>query len=143
MMSKGTRHDGGGDEPVDGRRLIGIWNADGTTVGELGYVLRKLTGRGGCALCDITHGWNPRGRADWRQACDAAGLEIQLLHSDEASARQLAATTGLPSILAWSDGTWAQVLSPGDLAGMESSPARLVAALTGAVPEPYGSAELR
>jgi hypothetical protein len=52
--------------------LIGVYNADGGTAGELRYVARKAVGRGHCALCDITH----RGftqRAEWSEAL-ARGL---------------------------------------------------------------------
>jgi hypothetical protein len=43
-------------------KFVGIYNADGTILGEISYVAKKLAGRGSCALCDITHGWTGRNR---------------------------------------------------------------------------------
>jgi len=43
----------GVDDNVD---YVGIYNADGSLLGEVSYVLAKYTGRGHCELCDITHG---------------------------------------------------------------------------------------
>jgi len=37
------------------KTLYGIYNAEGTLLGELKYLFMKLSGRGSCALCDITH----------------------------------------------------------------------------------------
>ena len=48
-------------------RLVGVYDADGTVLGELSYFLRARIGRAHCSLCDITHG-RIRERADWR-AC--------------------------------------------------------------------------
>ena len=48
-------------------KLVGIYNANGSVLGELKYLVGKLTGQSDCALCDITHG--PfRGKADFRDA---------------------------------------------------------------------------
>ena len=69
-----------------------IYDADGTLAGEVGYVLGKLAGVRRCALCDISHGWNPAGKAAWRRD---SGLSCQLkwLHRDEQSAALAAHTT--------------------------------------------------
>ena len=47
-------------------RLLAIFDADGTCIGELQYLLNKCAGWESCALCDISHGWNPIGKAAWR-----------------------------------------------------------------------------
>ena len=64
--------------------LFAIYNAEGSLVGELRYALTKALGGFTCALCDITHGWNPRGKRVWQ---DCAGLtkRVQWLHKDEVS----------------------------------------------------------
>jgi len=64
--------------------LLAIYNAEGSLAGELRYALTKALGGITCALCDITHGWNPRGKRVWR---DCAGLpeSVQWLHKDEVS----------------------------------------------------------
>ncbi len=37
-------------------KLIGIYNANGSVVGEAQYFYGKSIGQAHCALCDITHG---------------------------------------------------------------------------------------
>ena len=52
---------------MDSRQIVfGIYNADGTFFGELGYVIAKLGGKRSCSLCDVTHGWNPFGKRQWK-----------------------------------------------------------------------------
>ena len=40
-------------------QYFAIYDADGSLAGELSYALGKLAGARRCALCDISHGWNP------------------------------------------------------------------------------------
>jgi len=49
------------------RELIGVYDADGTLLGEARYWIGARLGRAHCALCDITHGLFTE-RADWRAA---------------------------------------------------------------------------
>ena len=114
-----------------GRNFVGIYNADGTILGEISYVAKKLIGRGSCALCDITHGWTGR-RRDFDTTCTSAGVEWTLLHRDEASADQLTAAGPLPAVIRQNDnGKWELVLGPSDLDECDGDPAALVARLTG------------
>ena len=109
--------------------FVGIYNADGTILGEIAYVARKLAGRGTCSLCDITHGWTGR-RRDFDATCSAAGIEWTLLHRNEASPEQLLAAGPLPAVVAWRDGTWTLVLGPDELDECDGNPVALVARLT-------------
>jgi hypothetical protein len=59
-----------------------IYDADGSLLGELRYLAGKLTGQASCALCEISHGLNPRGKRAWRTACRALP-EVTWLHRDE------------------------------------------------------------
>ncbi len=106
--------------------LVGIFDADGGLRGELRYVIDKLAGRGHCALCDITHGLNPRGKRSFREACAAAGVTMTLLHRDEASPEQLAAAGRLPAVLAGADDHWRVLVPEGDLAACEGNPTELL-----------------
>jgi len=106
-------------------KYAGIYNADGTLLGEIAYVVRKYTGRGHCELCDITHG-TLRRKPEWDSACKRAGLEIDLLHRDEASDEQLRAAGELPAVVADSGDGWRLVAGPAELARCEGSPERLV-----------------
>ena len=109
-------------------KYAGIYNADGTLLGEIAYVLRKYTGRGHCELCDITHG-TMRRKPEWDSACAQAGLDIALLHRDEASDDQLRAAGDLPAVVANDGSGWRLVTGPNDLARCEGSPEKLVALL--------------
>lgn len=111
-------------------KYAGIYNADGTLLGEIAYVVRKYTGRGHCELCDITHG-TLRRKPEWDTACRSAGLDIDLLHRDEASAEQLRAAGDLPAVVVNDGHGWRLVAGPDDLARCEGSPDRLVALLIG------------
>ena len=113
----------------NGRNFVGIYNADGTILGEVSYVAKKLFGRGSCALCDITHGWTGR-RRDFDTTCNSAGIEWTLLHRDEATPEQLAAAGPLPAVIAEREGTWKLVLGPGELNECDGDPAALVTRLT-------------
>lgn len=110
------------------QRHVGIYNADGTLLGELAYVLRKYTGRGHCGLCDITHG-PVRRKPVWDLACKRAGIEIVLLHRDEADAVQLAAAGKLPAVITERDGRWVLTLGPAELAACNGDPEEFVARL--------------
>ncbi len=109
-----------------GVRLVGIYDADGTLAGEFRYAVGKLMGRSSCALCDITHGWNPMGSRQWKQACAASPVDLELVHRDDATAEQLAATSALPSIVAHDGEGWSEPLTTADIAGHKGSPEALL-----------------
>ena len=102
--------------------LVGIYDADGTLVGELRYAAGKLLGREKCALCDITHGWNPMGSRRWKQACAVSDVELELVHRDEATDDQMAAASGLPSILRQRDGQWSEAMPAPEIAQFVGHP---------------------
>ncbi|WP_419846165.1 hypothetical protein [Candidatus Poriferisocius sp.] len=106
--------------------FVGIYDADGGLGGELRYVAGKLLGRGKCALCDITHGWNPMGSRSWKQACAVSDVDLELLHRDEATAEQLAATTALPTILRGDDGQWSEIVPADEIAQFVGAPDALL-----------------
>jgi len=64
------------------RQFFAIYNADGSLSGEIRYLLGKLSGASECALCELSHGWNPLGREVWRQSKEALS-QLVWLHRDE------------------------------------------------------------
>ena len=62
--------------------LYAIYDADGSLVGELRYLVDKFLGRANCALCDLSHGWHPAGKRAWRQQ-QGATTQLSWLHRDE------------------------------------------------------------
>ena len=116
----------GVDDNVD---YVGIYNADGSLLGEVSYVLAKFTGRGHCELCDITHGTFRRKRS-WNTACDNAGIDIALVHRDEATANQLHVAGDLPAVIRKDGNSWRLVAGPAELAACDGDPERLMSLLT-------------
>lgn len=54
-MRRPTLRDDRGMAPTL-QRLVGVYDADGTVLGELSYFVKARLGRAHCSLCDITHG---------------------------------------------------------------------------------------
>ncbi len=107
--------------------FLGIYDADGGLGGELRYVAGKLMGRGKCALCDITHGWNPMGSKSWKQVCAVSDVELELLHRNEVTAEQLASANGLPAILRMDEnGQWREAIPASELSQYVGAPDALL-----------------
>ena len=80
--------------------LIAIYDADASITGEIRYLLRKVFSNNTCALCDLTHGWNPLGKSAWRRRPETEPNVIWL-HRDEAPEGLLNAVDGeLPCVIA-------------------------------------------
>ncbi|MGH9287761.1 MAG: hypothetical protein ACRD0V_05620 [Acidimicrobiales bacterium] len=80
--------------------FVGVYDANGTIRGELAYLVRRATGCGHCALCDISHGALRR-RPAFDRAVARLPVPIWMLHRDELDAEQAAAATGsIPCVLA-------------------------------------------
>ncbi len=115
------------------RRLVGVYDADGTLRGELAYWIGARLGRSHCALCDITHGL-ARERADWK-AC-RAGLPVPFdtYHRDDQPGAIRTATSNVaPVVVADTDHGYVQLLSPAEIAACAGSGERLVEAIEHAV----------
>ena len=80
-------------------RILAIYDADISVIGELTYAVGKLTGTRNCALCDITHGLNPFGKWSWRSYCKDRA-EVEWLHRNEITDEMLAQLpTPLPCVI--------------------------------------------
>jgi hypothetical protein len=92
-----------------------IYDADGTLAGEVGYALGKLAGVRRCALCDISHGWNPAGKSAWRRD-SGLSCQLQWLHRDEQSAALAAHTANqLPLVVEQRDDRFRTLLGAEEL----------------------------
>lgn len=116
--------------------LTGVYDADGTLVGELRYFLGARLGRAHCALCDITHG-SVRERPEWRECRDGLAVPFTTVHRDEQGPEVAGATAGsYPAVVATlDDGTALCLLGAEDLeiaARAEDRQAALVAAVEAA-----------
>ena len=115
---------------MDRRQIVfGIYNADGTFFGELGYVIAKLGGKKSCSLCDVTHGWNPFGKRQWKGLCKSSSLDIQLIHRDEATESQLQAAADLPSFITETQEGWTQIMTSTQITKLKNLPETIVSML--------------
>ena len=96
--------------------IFAIYNAEGSLAGELRYAMTKALGGTTCALCDITHGWNPRGKRVWRD-CEGLTKRVQWLHKDEVSPELSVAVANqtLPCVIADLGGRIVLLLDCGEL----------------------------
>lgn len=110
-------------------KFVGLYNADGSLIGELRYARAKLTNSASCSLCELTHGWNPFGKSSWKKACVDLEVEIDLLHRDEALELQLSAVETLPAIIRFDGNDWVQVMDSEQIASYRNASRELIAAL--------------
>ena len=96
------------------RELIGVYDADGTLVGEARYWIGARLGRAHCALCDITHGLFTE-RDDWRRCRDQLDVGFTTYHRNDAPAEVLAAGSRAPFVLARTDRGLVALLGPEEL----------------------------
>ena len=81
----------------NGKKLIGVYKADGGLVGEVSYFLGHLVGVRECSLCDITHSPIMKKKAfkEFESRLKASrGIEMRLVHMNERSESELAASNG-------------------------------------------------
>jgi hypothetical protein len=110
-------------------RLVGVYDADGTAVGEVAYWVGARLGRRHCGLCDITHG-RFREREAWRAERARLPVPFQTFHrNDQPSSIRTASGDVAPVVAAATADGPVVLLGPDDLARCDRSPAALVDAI--------------
>ncbi len=122
------------DDPEILRRLIGVYDADGTLAGELSYFLRARVGRAHCALCDVTHG-RVRERPEWRTRRAQLPVPFETYHRDDQPEVVRAAAHGLTPVVVGelSGGDVVVLLDPEAIERCDGEPEALIAAVQRAV----------
>ncbi|MFZ4583772.1 MAG: hypothetical protein ACOYNI_00925 [Acidimicrobiia bacterium] len=107
--------------------LVGVYDAEGTVIGEVRYWVGARLGRAHCALCDITHGMFRR-RPEWNQCEAALPVPFTTFHRDDRPDDVRAAGDGnTPIVLArLDDGSLLALVTPERLAELDG-PDALVA----------------
>ena len=119
------------------RRLVGVYNANGTLGGELAYWVGARLGRAHCALCDITHA-GIRERSDWAQCRSALPVAFDTYHrNDQPDEIREAARAEAPVVVADTDRGRVVLLGPDEIAACNGSPQRLTEALTTAADQQH------
>lgn len=110
-------------------RLIGVYHANGTIVGELSYWMKSRLGGEHCSLCAITHG-SVREKGEWKQCRAALPLEMTTVHLDGRSDALAAFTDGrTPCVVAETTGGFVMLVDAEGLAACNGSPTCLVDAI--------------
>lgn len=82
------------------RRVVGVYDADHTLVGEVAYWVGARLGRRHCALCDITHGLFTTKR-DWTECRTGLPYTFDTFHRDDQPDAVRAALAGAaPAVVA-------------------------------------------
>ncbi len=107
-------------------RLVGVYDADGSVLGELKYFVGARLGRTHCSLCDVTHGL-VRERPEWRATRDRLRAPFVTFHRDDQPPSVRAVTAGdLPAVLAeTTSGALVRLAGPDELHTCAGSPAAL------------------
>jgi len=110
--------------------LVGVYDADGTFVGEVRYWVGARAGRAHCSLCEITHGVF-REKQEWRDCRASLGVEFTTFHRDDAPADVLeACDRQLPVVVVRSGDEIVVVLGAEELEGLRGDVEKFHAALT-------------
>ena len=88
--------------------LIGVYDADGTIVGELSYWVGARFGVRHCSLCDITHSLfseKPEWKACQRELAEEEGIEFKAYHrNDQPDGVRLVIDGAYPAVVARHEG---------------------------------------
>ena len=120
-------------ESMTVRRLIGVYNADGTVIGELAYFAGSHLGRTHCSLCDITHGLL-RQKSEWRACRTELPVPFDTFHRNDQPDEVRSATENIaPVVVAQTDANLVVLMGPDALARCGSSVAEMTTAVDAAV----------
>jgi hypothetical protein len=115
------------------RRLVGVYHADGSVMGELRYWVGARLGRAHCALCDVTHG-TFRARPEWKACVAALPVPFTTVHLDERDPDLRAATEGrTPCVAAEGPSGWSVLVTASEIEACAGSPAAIAEAITTAL----------
>ena len=119
-------------------RLVGVYNADGGLLGELGYVIGKLRGTVHCALCDISHGRRVTAKGEWTAALERLPMPMVTVHRNEMDDLTATVIGGneLPVVVYLEGADGRILLTPADLERCDGDPDALVRAVDAALGRP-------
>lgn len=118
-----------GELPEQIDRIIGVYHAKGTALGEVAYWLKARAGIAHCALCDITHG-SVREKSEWRRCRGQLPVTVETVHLDQRSPQLHAFTEGrTPCVVAETPAGFVMLVDPDGLKACGGSPVRLVEAI--------------
>jgi hypothetical protein len=114
------------------RRLVGVYNANGTVLGELRYFVGARFGRSHCPLCDITHGL-VRPKPEWIERRERLPVAFDTYHRDDQPDALRRRYDAPPIIAAETDAAYILLVGPEELTACHGSTEQLTAAIERAV----------
>jgi hypothetical protein len=121
----GNRVKRSGTEGTVVKRLIGVYDADGSLAGELKYWIGAKTGRRHCSLCDITSGGH-RKSFEWTSCQALLPVEFTFFHRDDAPVAIREILNGaFPAVLVEFEEGISILLGPRELDECNGSPRQL------------------
>ena len=108
--------------------FIGVYDADSTILGELGYWLGARFGVRHCSLCDITHGLFTE-KIEWKRCRESLTVPFTTFHRNDAPAEVLSVVKGVFPCVVARGSDMSVVLGPQDLELLGGSPEALVSRL--------------
>lgn len=116
------------------RRVVGVYDADHTLLGEAAYWVGARLGRRHCALCDITHGLFTAKR-EWTECRSQLPYTFDTYHRDDQPGTVRAALFGrAPAVAAeMEDGSVVPLLSGNELEACDGDVQRLLDAVDAAL----------
>jgi hypothetical protein len=115
--------------PLRVTRLTGVYDAEGSLLGELRYVVGHALGRRHCALCEVTHG-RLREKPTWREAREQLPVPFAAVHLDEQDPSERAVADGrTPCVLAHTAGGVELLLGSEEIERCGGEPGRFVEAI--------------
>lgn len=84
LAAAGAGAAGEASSPRQLQRFVGVYNADGSFLGEVAYFFGKYVSGAHCSLCDITHGARAA-KPEYLSLCSTLSVPLVSVHLDERS----------------------------------------------------------
>ncbi len=101
-------------------KLVGIYNAKGSLIGELQYFWGKIRGTAHCALCDITHG-KLKEKPSFKECKQNLEIPFELLHLDELDSELEAFADNAPCVVGLNENGYSIILNDEELEKCKSN----------------------
>ena len=96
-------------------KIFCIYDAEGSIIGELTYLFKKIFKNFECSMCNITHG-KVSTKKEWTTKLKSSRFNIEALHLDEQSTELKSFTKGIaPCVVASIDGKLTLVMNHSEL----------------------------
>lgn len=102
------------------RRLIGVYDANGSLAGEVSYWVGARLGKTHCALCDITHG-TFREKSDFQACRTSFDVPFETFHRNDQPESVRALGLAPVVVAETTDGTIVALLGPAELDALRGS----------------------